>query len=91
MRSLLIFSCLLITLASVHSREICQPECPPNSTYDPCGLMPFCYPICHHIRGPPCREGCNPGCFCNPGYLSADPFSAVCILSEDCTWGRERG
>lgn len=38
--------------------------------------------------GPPCLMGCNPGCFCDEGYI-LNVADGLCIRPEDCRplWG----
>ncbi|GBN24547.1 hypothetical protein AVEN_228051-1 [Araneus ventricosus] len=67
----------LVLIASISSQA-----CPPNQRYLECGT---CDQICdREPRG--CAAVCRePGCYCQRGYLRANPSnSSECVLPSNC-------
>ncbi|XP_053546165.1 serine protease inhibitor swm-1 isoform X2 [Bombina bombina] len=72
-----------------NSAGVCVPESQcerkcyrPNETYNSCGS--YCPLTCANQFRPPkvCNKGCNPGCFCNAGYLRNS--AGNCVLKRNC-------
>lgn len=68
-----------------NSTEAFVKTCGDHETYQECG--PRCYQTCTFapstLRKPKavCETGCNPGCYCNSGYVR---FNDRCVLPETC-------
>uniref|UniRef100_A0A8C3SKN7 VWFD domain-containing protein n=1 Tax=Chelydra serpentina TaxID=8475 RepID=A0A8C3SKN7_CHESE len=60
--------------------SFCNPNCPPNSRYEPCA--PACPAACCNLSLPhPCPWPCREGCRCTPGHvLSGDQ----CVPPAGC-------